>query len=45
MASECAPDYSRAIYFIDVNGALKESLPDENGKYDDENRVVERFTG
>jgi hypothetical protein len=39
MASECAPDYSRAIYFIDVNGALRESLPDENGKYDDETEL------
>ena len=32
----CETDCSKAVYFIDGDGAVKESLPDENGLHDQE---------
>eukprot|EP00435_Cladocopium_sp_Y103_P014003 s605_g3.t1 len=32
----CEPDYMKAVYFFDASGSLRESLPDEQGQYDDE---------
>lgn len=29
-------DYSKAIYYVDGNNEVKESFPDEHGRYDDE---------